>query len=163
MSSAKYYCLLLLLLLCTACGEMVFFGIFGSTVQAQDDIASQRQCSECGMDRKAYGFSRMLLVYADGKEVGVCSLHCAVEAMDRRKDSSVQALRVADRHTHALIPAEAAIWVLGGKKRGSDDPAGQVGVFGEIRSRKFYQGVRGSNCHLGGSTDRRPRRLRICT
>jgi hypothetical protein len=70
------------------------------------------------MDRKAYGFSRMLLVYAEGQEVGVCSLHCAVEAMDRRKDQPVPTLLVADRNTHALIPAEEATWVLGGKKRG---------------------------------------------
>lgn len=93
-------------------------GLLVTTALAVDDIHSHRQCSECGMDRKAYGFSRMLLVYADGKEVGVCSLHCAVEAMDRRKDQPVQALRVADRNTHELLPAEQAIWVLGGKKRG---------------------------------------------
>lgn len=97
---------------------LAFCGICGSTVQAQDDIAGHRQCAECGMDRKAYGYSRMLLVYADSKEVGVCSLHCAVEAMDRRKDQPVPALLVADRNTHALLPAEQAIWVLGGKKRG---------------------------------------------
>lgn len=92
-------------------------GLFVTTARAEDDIHRHRQCSECGMDRKAYGFSRMLLVY-DGKEVGVCSLHCAVEAMDRRKDQPVQALRVADRNTHELLPAEQATWVLGGKKRG---------------------------------------------
>lgn len=97
---------------------LTFWSFFGTTVQAEDDIHSHRQCAECGMDRKAYGFSRMLLVYADGKEVGVCSLHCAVEAMDRRKDQPVQALRVADRNTHELLPAEQAIWVMGGKKKG---------------------------------------------
>ena len=97
---------------------LAFGGFFSTTVQAEDDIHSHRQCAECGMDRKAYGFSRMLLVYADGKEVGVCSLHCAVAAMDRRKDQSVQTLLVADRNTHAMIPAAEAIWVMGGKKRG---------------------------------------------
>jgi nitrous oxide reductase accessory protein NosL len=97
---------------------LVFGGLFGSTVQAEDDIHNHRQCAECGMDRKAYGFSRMLLVYAEGKEVGVCSLHCAVEAMDRRKDQPVKVLLVADRNTHAMIPAEEAIWVMGGKKLG---------------------------------------------
>jgi nitrous oxide reductase accessory protein NosL len=97
---------------------LVFAGLFASTVQAEDDIHNHRQCAECGMDRKAYGFSRMLLVYAGGNEVGVCSLHCAVETMDRRKDQPVQTLLVADRNTHELIPAEEAVWVLGGKKRG---------------------------------------------
>jgi copper chaperone NosL len=97
---------------------LAFFGLFGSTVQAQDDIANHRQCSQCGMDRKAFGYSRMLIVYGEGKEVGVCSLHCAVAAMASHKDQPVQALLVADRNTHELIPAGQAIWVLGGKKRG---------------------------------------------
>jgi len=98
--------------------SLAFVGLFGSTVQAQDDIHNHRQCAECGMDRKAYGFSRMLVVYPEGKEVGVCSLHCAVATMNRQKDQPVQALLVADRNTHELIPAEQAVWVLGGKKRG---------------------------------------------
>lgn len=97
---------------------LTFGGLFGSTVQAQDDIHNHRQCAECGMDRKAYGFSRMLLVYAEGKEVGVCSLHCAVEAMAGQRDQPVKTLLVADRNTHELIPVEQAVWVLGGKKRG---------------------------------------------
>ena len=105
--------LLSLLTLFLVCG-----GLFATPVRAQDDIHNHRQCAECGMDRKAYGFSRMLLIDAQGKEVGVCSLHCAVEVMAKQGDQPVQALRVADRNTHALIPAEAAIWVLGGKKRG---------------------------------------------
>lgn len=96
---------------------LVLGGLFGSPAQAQDDIHSHRQCAECGMDRKAYGFSRMLLIDAAGKEVGVCSLHCAVEAMAGQREP-LKTLLVADRNTHELIPAEAAIWVLGGKKRG---------------------------------------------
>jgi copper chaperone NosL len=97
---------------------LAFFGLCASPVQAQDDIAQHRQCAECGMDRKAFGYSRMLVVYGEGNEVGVCSLHCAVAAMNRQKDQPVQALLVADRNTHELIPAGQAIWVLGGKKRG---------------------------------------------
>ncbi|MDO9079864.1 MAG: nitrous oxide reductase accessory protein NosL, partial [Desulfuromonadales bacterium] len=91
-----------------------------TTVQAEDqmDIPRHRECSECGMDRKAYGFSRMLVIFPDGKEVGVCSLHCAVLVMDNHKAEPVKALLVADRNSHDLVPAEKAFWVLGGKKRG---------------------------------------------
>ncbi|MDZ4183522.1 MAG: nitrous oxide reductase accessory protein NosL [Desulfuromonadales bacterium] len=94
--------------------------IFSTTAQAEDqmDISRHRECSECGMDRKAYGFSRMLVILADGKEVGVCSLHCAVLVMDSNKAETVKALLVADRNSHDLVPAEKAFWVLGGKKRG---------------------------------------------
>lgn len=82
------------------------------------DISVHRECTECGMDRKAYGFSRMLVIFSDGKEVGVCSLHCTILVIDSNKEKSVKSLLVADRNTHGLIAAEKAFWVLGGKKRG---------------------------------------------
>lgn len=83
-----------------------------------DDISDHRECVHCGMDRKAYGFSRMLIVYEDGTNVGVCSLHCAVTEIDTRKGRPVKSVLVADRDTRLLIDAEKAIWVMGGKKRG---------------------------------------------
>ena len=100
--------------------SLTFMGLFGNTAQAQgqEDISIHRECTECGMDRKAYGFSRMLVVFADDKEVGVCSLHCAITVTTNNKEKKVKALLVADRNTHDLILAEKAIWVLGGKKRG---------------------------------------------
>lgn len=102
------------------CLLLSFSSFFGATAQAQgqDDISRHRECSECGMDRKAYGFSRMLVTFASGKEVGVCSLHCAVLVMDKNKGETVKELLVADRNTHELIAAESATWVVGGKKRG---------------------------------------------
>lgn len=84
----------------------------------RDDIAEHRDCIQCGMDRKAYGYSRMLIVYEDGAETGVCSLHCAVIELDLHKDRKVKFLLVADRDTRQLIDADKAVWVLGGKKRG---------------------------------------------
>jgi copper chaperone NosL len=96
------------LLLCLA-GTAVFSG---------DDIDTHRSCAFCGMDRKAYGFSRMLIQYADGMEAGVCSLHCAVIELDANKDRKVKALLVADREDRTLVPAETAFWVIGGSKRG---------------------------------------------
>jgi len=90
----------------------------GMAAFAGDDIDGHRSCNVCGMDRKAYGFSRMLIRYADGTEGGVCSLHCAVIELDADKDRAVMALLVADRDTRTLIDAEKAFWVMGGSKRG---------------------------------------------
>jgi nitrous oxide reductase accessory protein NosL len=90
----------------------------GTAAFAKDDIDTHRSCAFCGMDRKAYGFSRMLILYEDGVEAGVCSLHCAVIELDTNKDRKVRALLVADREERNLIPAETAFWVLGGSKRG---------------------------------------------
>jgi copper chaperone NosL len=88
------------------------------TAVAQDDIDEHRSCVYCGMDRKAFGFSRMLIQYEDGSAAGVCSLHCAVAELDANPGHKVKALLVADRDSRLLINAEQAIWVMGGKKRG---------------------------------------------
>ena len=90
----------------------------GIEAAAQDDIREHRECVQCGMDRKAYGFSRTLIVYEDGASVGLCSLHCAVIEIAASQGRPVKSLLVADRDTRNLIVAEKAIWVMGGKKRG---------------------------------------------
>ena len=89
-----------------------------TTAFAQDDIAEHRSCEYCGMDRKAFGYSRMLIQYEDGTAVGVCSLHCAVVELNAHADKKVKSLLVADRGSRTLISAEEAFWVMGGKKRG---------------------------------------------
>lgn len=85
---------------------------------AFDDITAHRFCGYCGMDRKMYGYSRMLINYGDNSQAGVCSLHCAVIEMDAHKGKAVASLQVADRNTRELIQAEKAFWVIGGSRRG---------------------------------------------
>jgi nitrous oxide reductase accessory protein NosL len=92
--------------------------VSGTAAFAGDDIDAHRSCGFCGMDRKAYGYSRMLIEYEDGTAVGVCSLHCAVVELDVSKGRKVKALLVADRDNRTLIDAEQAVWVMGGKKPG---------------------------------------------
>jgi len=85
---------------------------------AQSDIDQHRDCIHCGMDRKAFGYSRMLVEYEDGTSVGVCSLRCMVTELDANKSRKVKSILVADRNTRTLIDGEKAVWVLGGSKRG---------------------------------------------
>lgn len=92
--------------------------LVGTALAGNDDIAAHRDCAHCGMDRKVYGYSRMLVEYADASQVGVCSLHCAVTEMNGQRDKQVKSLQVADRDSHRLIDADKAIWVIGGRKRG---------------------------------------------
>jgi nitrous oxide reductase accessory protein NosL len=96
----------------------VLFCMPGTIVFAQDDIKDHRSCANCGMDRKAFGYSRMLIQYEDGMAVGVCSLHCAVVELDKNPGHKVKALLVADRDSRTLIDVEQANWVMGGGKRG---------------------------------------------
>ena len=84
----------------------------------QNDIDDHRSCGNCGMDRKAYGFSRMLVQYEDGTATGTCSLHCTVIELDANPGKTVKVLLVADRDSRILLEAEKAVWVMGGKKRG---------------------------------------------
>ena len=78
------------------------------TVAANDIDTPHRSCDHCGMDRKAYGYSRMLIEYEDGTSVGVCSLHCAVVELDSSPGGKIKAILVADRDSRLLIDAEQA-------------------------------------------------------
>ena len=97
---------------------LMLFGTALVSQASEDDIKEHRSCVRCGMDRKAYGYSRMLIRYEDGTEVGVCSIHCAVAEINADKERKVKSLLVADRNTRTLIDAEKAFWVMGGEKRG---------------------------------------------
>jgi nitrous oxide reductase accessory protein NosL len=97
---------------------LVIIVISAGSVLSQDDIQRQRSCFNCGMDRKAYGYSRMLVRYKDADDVGVCSLHCAVIELASHRDRTVSSIQVADRNSHLLIDATKAFWMIGGSKRG---------------------------------------------
>ncbi|MGO9379635.1 MAG: nitrous oxide reductase accessory protein NosL [Dissulfurispiraceae bacterium] len=81
-------------------------------------VEDPKTCAVCGMDRNVYAHSRMLIVYADGTTVGLCSLHCAAEEMNENKSKQVKSIMVADYATTKLIDAKTAIWVIGGSKAG---------------------------------------------
>jgi hypothetical protein len=74
------------------------------------------------MDRKAYGYSRMLIEFQDGALTGPCSLRCAVAELDENPGRPVKAIRVADRDTRRLTDARDAVWVMGGRKPGVMTP-----------------------------------------
>lgn len=91
--------------------------LFVPPIFAQSDIELHRDCRQCGMDRKAFGYSRMMVEYKDGRQAGTCSLHCVVTELSSR-EGEVNSFKVADRNTRQLIDAEKAVWVIGGTKRG---------------------------------------------
>jgi copper chaperone NosL len=98
-----------------------FLGAFlsmGSLLCAQDDIAKHKSCAYCGMDRQQFAHSRMLIVYDDATEVGLCSLHCAAVDLSLKLDKTPKTILVADYNTKKLIDAEKAAWVVGGSKPG---------------------------------------------
>ena len=86
--------------------------------QMQSDIAAQRSCKYCGMDREKFDFSRMLIEYDDGTTAAFCSIHCAAVDLSTTIDKAPKAIKVGDHNTKDLIDAETAYWVAGGKKPG---------------------------------------------
>jgi nitrous oxide reductase accessory protein NosL len=90
----------------------------GTLALAQQDIDKQASCKYCGMDRKMFAHSRMLIVYEDGSELGTCSLHCVAVDLALNIDKMPKSIQVADYSTKNLIDAEKAVWVIGGEKPG---------------------------------------------
>jgi hypothetical protein len=87
-------------------------------IGSQSDIVNHPSCPHCGMDRDKFSFSRMLLGYDDGSEVGTCSIRCAAVDMVNNLDKAPVKMMVGDYNTDELIDAETAIWVIGGKRPG---------------------------------------------
>ena len=113
----KSYLVMAVLLACLSYAA-VFAG-------AEDDIQSHKNCKICGMDRKAFDYSRVLIEYSDGTTVGTCSMRCAALDMALNIGKVPKSVMVADFHTHQLIDAEKAFWVLGGKKEGTMSSRGK--------------------------------------
>jgi copper chaperone NosL len=101
------------------CLMLAFMIIFTGTIAfAQQDVDKHAACKYCGMDRKMFAHSRMLLIYEDGSELGTCSLHCMAVDLALNIDKMPKTIQVGDYNTKNLIDAENAIWVIGGDKPG---------------------------------------------
>jgi len=97
---------------------LAFCLFLGGGLLASDDVTKHKSCPHCGMDRGQFAHSRMLLVYDDGTEVGLCSLHCVAIDLAINLDKAPKAIYVGDFNTKKLVDAEQAVWVVGGNKPG---------------------------------------------
>lgn len=78
-------------------------------------VEAPEACDRCGMDRARFARSRMLVLREDGSRAGVCSLRCALEALEDPHGGTVRRLQVADQaHPETLLEAQACVWVIGG-------------------------------------------------
>jgi nitrous oxide reductase accessory protein NosL len=92
--------------------------LISGNLYAQADIEKHKSCPYCGMDREQFAHSRVLIIYDDGSEVGLCSLHCAAVDLSLKLDKTPKSIEVGDYNTKKLVDAEKAIWVIGGTKPG---------------------------------------------
>jgi len=104
----------------------LFSGMYDGVQKAQlvngikisDDIIVHPECAYCGMDRKKYAHSRVLIRYSDGSEVALCSVHCAGIDLALHPEKVHAQIMVGTYDNKSLIDAEKAFWVLGGSKQG---------------------------------------------
>jgi copper chaperone NosL len=96
----------------------IFCMLVSANLFASDDVSKHKACPHCGMDRGQFSHSRMLVVYDDGIEVGLCSLHCAAIDLAINIDKTPKTIYVGDFNTKKLIDAEQAFWIIGGNKPG---------------------------------------------
>ena len=85
---------------------------------AADDISRYESCTHCGMDRRQFASSRMLIEYEKGGSVGVCSLHCMAIEFMVTLDKMPRSIKVADMNDNHLLDAEQAYWIVGGRRPG---------------------------------------------
>lgn len=96
-----------------------FLGLFALVLSctpsfAFEDVTAHPACAICGMDRNAFGHSRMMVELEDGTAYGFCSLRCAAFVLGEEEGKNTRSVRVADYRSRELVDAEEATWVIGG-------------------------------------------------
>lgn len=97
---------------------LVLSAIFISQILGSAAHAKDAACKYCGMKRSRYPHSWGVIIYSDGSEEEVCSVHCAAIDMAIHTVKQVSQITFADYFTHKQIPAETAFWVIGGDRVG---------------------------------------------
>jgi len=110
-----------------------------ASMSQHEDVRKHNFCPHCGMDREKYSHSRILITYSDGFSVGVCSIHCAAIELKASKAKVVRSIEVADFQTGKLIPAEKAVWVIGGNRKGVMTAVPKWAFTGLKAARAFIQ------------------------
>jgi len=115
--------------------------------QAQEnDIEKYPKCPYCGMDRKQYHHSRMLIQYSDDLADGTCSLHCAALSLSLNVDREPKAIWVGDNavagDVKPLVDADKANFLVGSKLPGVMTANSKV-AYGTEEAAKTAQAAHG--------------------
>lgn len=111
-----------------------------------NDIVKYPKCPYCGMDRRQFHHSRMLIHYADDLADGTCSLHCAAISLALNIDRDPKTLWVADNAAEVeprpLVEVEAAHFLVGGKLPGVMTARSKV-AYGSAEAARASQAANG--------------------
>lgn len=88
----------------------------------ENDIEKYPKCPYCGMDRKQFHHSRMLVHYSDDLADGTCSLHCAAISLSLNVDRDPKGIYVGDNASGAeikpLVEVGKASFLIGSSIKG---------------------------------------------
>ena len=111
-----------------------------------DDIAKYPRCPYCGMDRKQYHHSRMVVHYADDLADGTCSLHCAAISLSLNIDRDPKAIWVGDNAAEGeprpLAAADKASFLVGSKLPGVMTARSKI-AYGNAEAARAAQAANG--------------------
>lgn len=112
----------------------------------ENDIEKYPKCPYCGMDRKQYHHSRMLIQYSDDLADGVCSLHCAAISLSLNIDREPKAIWVGDNaaagDVKPLVEVDKATFLVGSKIPGVMTANSKV-AYGNADAAKAAQAAQG--------------------
>jgi nitrous oxide reductase accessory protein NosL len=89
---------------------------------AENDLEKFPTCTYCGMDRRQFHHSRMLVLYGDDLPDPTCSLHCTAVSLSLNIDRGPRAIHVADAAARddpkPLIEVQRATFLVGSSLKG---------------------------------------------
>lgn len=112
----------------------------------ENDIEKYPKCPYCGMDRKQFSHSRMLIQYSDDLPDGTCSLHCAAISLSINLDREPKAIWVGDNaaagDVKPLAEVDKATFLVGSSLKGVMTRRSKV-AYGSADAAKASQAANG--------------------
>jgi copper chaperone NosL len=113
---------------------------------SENDIEKFPKCPYCGMDRKQFHHSRMVVQYSDDLPDGTCSLHCAAIGLSINVDREPKAIWVADNAASGeikpLVEVDKASFLVGSSIKGVMTKRSKV-AYGTAEAAKASQAANG--------------------
>jgi nitrous oxide reductase accessory protein NosL len=115
---------------------------------ARNDLAKYPACPYCGMDRRQFHHSRMLVHYGDDLPDATCSLHCAAISLSINIDRGPKAIYVADNAAaddiKPLVEVDKASFLVGSSLKGVMTKRSKV-AYGSEAAAKSSQAANGGD------------------
>jgi copper chaperone NosL len=113
---------------------------------AENDIEKYPKCPYCGMDRKMFHHSRMLVHFIDDLADGTCSIHCAAISLSLNVDREPKGIYVGDNaaagEIKPLVEVDKATFLIGSSIKGVMTKRSKV-AYGNEGAAKASQAANG--------------------